>query len=260
MAVNLGFSVGPAIGGVLATIDYVWLFVADGITTGLGAAILFFHFGFRKYAKDKSAAERQRKAESVHDNESPLKDTRFVIFLLLMLAVAVVFFQFHATYPKYLEDHYQLSKPMIGLFFSVNTIIIVASEMLLLNWARKFSLLRTVGWGGLLACIGFGILPFGDSIWFGLFSMGIITIGEMFMFPIGTGFVAKRSIGRNQGMYMSWYAMMFSLAGTVAPIVGTACYSWQPNLLWYSSLAIGLASFAGFYFLAARSDSGSQQC
>ena len=166
-----------------------------------------------------------------------------------MLMVSLIFFQFHATYPKYLEDHYQLSKPMIGLLFSVNTIIIVAVEMLLLNWFRAFALLRTIGWGALLACVGFGILPLGNTFLFGVLSMSVITLGEMFMFPLCSGFVAKRSNGRDQGMYMSWYAIMYSTAGTIAPLIGTATYELNPHLLWYISIAIGVAALAGFYAL-----------
>ncbi len=250
MAVNLGFSVGPAIGGVLANIDYVWLFFADGITTGLGALILLWHFGFRKYAKNQDAAAKQKIAEENIVEGSPLKDVQFVLFLLLMLAVCLVFFQFLATYPKYLEDHYQLSKPMIGLLFSVNTIIIVAFEMLLLNWVRRFSLLRTVGWGSFLACAGFGLLPLGTTFWFCALSMTVITFGEMFMFPLGSGYVAKRSMGRDQGMYMSWYAMMYSTAGMIAPIIGTVVYQYDSHLLWYASLVVGAGVLAGFYMLA----------
>ncbi len=249
MAVNLGFSIGPAVGGVLANIDYVWLFVADGITTGFGAIILLWHFGFRKYAKNQDAAAKQKLAEENVVRGSPLKDFRFVLFLSLMLAVSLVFFQFHATYPKYLEDHYLLSKPMIGLMFSVNTLIIVVFEMLLLNWVRRFSLLRTIGWGSFLACAGFGLLPFGSAFWFCAISMTVITFGEMFMFPLGSGFVAKRSIGRDQGMYMSWYSMMYSTAGMLAPIIGTAVYQYNSHLLWYVSWAIGVCVLAGFYAL-----------
>ena len=249
MAVNLGFSVGPAIGGFLANIDYVWLYVVDALTTGFGAVILFWHFGFRKYAKDEKAAAKQKNAEQNVVAGSPLKDAQFVLFLLLMLSVSLVFFQFHATYPKYLEDHYQLSKPEIGLLFSVNTLLIAAVEMLLLNWVRGFSLLRLIGWGAFLACAGFGLLPLGNTFLFCVLSMVVITSGEMFLFPIGSGFVAKKSAGRDQGLYMSWYAMMFSTAGTLAPMIGTAAYEYNPHLFWYISAGLGVMVLAGFQLL-----------
>jgi len=168
-----------------------------------------------------SSAQRQKQAEQKDNSSgSPLLDRHFLCFLFLMLLVAVVFFQFHTTYPKYLEDEYALTKPQIGLMFSLNTAIIVVFEMLLVNYVSRFSLLR-----------GFGMLPASHATWFAVLSMTVITSGEMFMFPLASGFVAARSNGRNQGMYMSWYAMTYSLAGVVAPLIGTAVYQWGHNLL-----------------------------
>ncbi len=250
MALNLGLSVGPALGGILAEIDFVWLFIVDGVTTFLGGIFLLFHFGFRRYAKNGLAAERQRMSEENHAHGSPLRDLKFVGFLLLILLLGMVFFQIHATYPKYLEDHFGLTKPHIGFLYAVNTIIIVVFEMLLVNFVSRFSLLRTIGWGCFLACIGFGMLPAGTAVWFVVFSMIIITLGEMLTFPLATGFVAKRSIGRDQGMYMSWYAMTFSLAAVFAPILGGLAYGVDANLFWYISNLIGVVVLVGFYGLA----------
>ena len=250
MAVNLGMSIGPAIGGVLAEIDFVWLFWVDGITTALGGLFLLRHFGFQRYAKGGDAAKRQKLAEQNASTGSPLNDFRFICFLLLMLSVSMVFFQFHATYPKYMEDHYGLSKPLIGLVFAVNTIIIVVFEMIFLNLVKQFSLLRLIGWGSCLACIGFGILPLGSTFAFVIFSMVIITIGEMLMFPTATGFAAERSAGRDQGMYMSWYAMTYSLAAVIAPLTGALIYEVDPDIFWYFSNVIGVLVLLGFYWLA----------
>jgi MFS family permease len=252
MAVNLGFAFGPVIGGLLAEIDYVWLFVVDAMTTGLGGVILIWHFGFRKYAKDDEAAKKQKLAEEATATGSPLHDLQFMAFLFLILIVGIIFFQFHATYPKYLEEHYSLSKPQIGFLFSVNTVIIVVLEMILLDRVKSLSLLRVIGWGGFLSCLGFGVLPFGQALGFSILSMTIITFGEMFMFPLGSGFVAERSNGRDQSAYMSWYAMNFSLAAIIAPIIGTSLYEHDPELLWYISLIAGLVVLLGFYILAER--------
>jgi MFS family permease len=250
MAVNLGCSVGPAVGGLLAEWNYDSLFVVDGITTGLGALLLLWFFGFKKYAKSSESAKLQKMAEQDDGVGSPLQDPRFLFFMFVMLMVSIVFFQFHATYPKYMKDHFSLSKPQIGLLYSINTVIIVIFEMLLVNYVRRFSLLRTIGWGCLLSCVGFGIMPASQAAWFAVFSMIIITIGEMFMFPLATGFVAERSVGRDQGMYMSWYAMTYSLASVIAPLAGTAVYDFDPHLLWYASIGVGMFAVCGFYWLA----------
>jgi len=253
MAGNLGWSIGPAVGGVLAEIDYAWLFIVDGITTGVGAVFLLWFFGFRRYAKGDAAAQKQKQAEQQgNPGGSPLSDGHFLCFLFLMLLVALVFFQFHATYPKYLEDEYALTKPQIGLIFSLNTVIIVVFEMLLVNYVSRFSLLRAIGWGCFFACLGFGMLPASHATWFAVVSMLVITAGEMFMFPLASGFVAARSNGRNQGMYMSWYVMMFSLASLIAPLAGTAVYELGHHLFWHASLGVGVFVLVGLMWLAKQ--------
>jgi len=256
MACNLGWAIGPAIGGILAEIDYALLFFVNGTTTGAAGLFLFWFFGFRRYAKGDASAQRQKQAEQKDNSSgSPLLDRHFLCFLFLMLLVAVVFFQFHTTYPKYLEDEYALTKPQIGLMFSLNTAIIVVFEMLLVNYVSRFSLLRAIGWGCFFACLGFGMLPASHATWFAVLSMTVITSGEMFMFPLASGFVAARSNGRNQGMYMSWYAMTYSLAGVVAPLIGTAVYQWGHNLFWYASLGVGTFVLVGLTWLSKQVDS-----
>lgn len=251
MAGNLGFSIGPAIGGVLAEIDFVWLFIVDGISTGVGGLFLLWFFGFGRNVPTDETAKIQKQAELKESSSgSPLLDGHFLCFLFLILLVSIVFFQFHATYPKYLEDEYALTKPQIGLMFSVNTAIIVVFEMLLLNYVSRFSLLRTIAWGCFLACLGFGMLPASHAHWFAVLSMVVITTGEMLMFPLASGFVAARSTGRNQGMYMSWYVMTYSLAALIAPLAGTAIYELGHSLFWHVSLGIGAFALIGLTWLS----------
>lgn len=259
MAVNLGFSFGPAIGGFLTIFGYHWLFIADGITTACCGLILFHFFGFRKYAKSESAAEMQKAAEETDTDGSPLRDRSYIIFLVLMLLTSLVFFQFCATYGKYLKEFYFLEEWQIGTMFSVNTIIIVVFEMLLLEKVRRFSLLRTIGWGCLLSCFGFAMLPLGSTFWFCVFAMCVMTVGEMCMFPLASGFVGQRAVGRDRGMYMSGYSMNYSVAAIIAPLIGTAVYQYNPHMLWYAGFAIGLIVLAGFYRLAQRVESEKDQ-
>ena len=250
MAVNLGMSIGPAAGGLLADYNFDYLFYVDGATTLLGAIVLACFFGLSRIS-DK-AGDSQKQEQALSGVGSPWGDPKFMLFLLLLLGVAMVFFQFHATYPKYLKDHYQMTKPMIGYLFAVNTIIIVIVEMLLLNEVKRFNLLRTIGWGGFLACFGFAILPCSKLILFAVVSMYIITLGEMLIFPLATTFTAQQSEGRDAGSYMSWYAMTYSITAVIAPLIGTAIYSLHPDAIWWCSGGVGIVALIGFYWLGAQ--------
>ncbi len=250
MAANLGISFGPAIGGVLATFSFAWLFAADALTTLLGALTLVFFFGLRGGAEEEST--RHAAGAEVSVSGSPLRDHNFVIFIVLILISSIVFFQFHVTYPLFLTQHYGLTKPQIGLIYAVNTLVIVAFEMLLLNMLRRWPLIPVIGCGALLSCVGFGMLPFGQSFVYCVLSMLVITLGEMLWMPLASGWVAHRSDRGERGMYMGWYTMTFSLATIISPMMGGAIFQWDRNLVWYLSLVTGSVVGCGFYWLHGR--------
>jgi MFS family permease len=100
MAVNLGFSIGPALGGLLASIAYEWLFIADGVTCI--AAGLFFYFYFRGKRRNPPAppAATARNFEP-EPARSPYQDLRFLAFVAFTTCYAIIFFQFFTTLPLY---------------------------------------------------------------------------------------------------------------------------------------------------------------
>lgn len=246
LALNLGFSFGPAIGGVLATINFRLLFICDAATSLLAGFTLLYFFRMRHVESPNGHAETP--AVRV----SPLEDRVFVAFVMLSVTTMLVFMQFNTTYPLFLRDHFHLSKPLIGLMYAVNTSIIVAVEMLLIDSVKRWPLIRTIGWGSALTCVGFGMLPFGSSTAYAVLAMVVVTIGEMLSFPLAAAFVANRSQQGSESLYLGWYVMMHSIALVVGPAVGAAMYQVNHNAPWIAGLGIAVVVATGFQLLAAR--------
>ena len=247
LAGNLGFSFGPAIGGVLAKIDYKLLFVVDGLTTLAAACILLHFFRMRRVENPDNPPP------VTNENVSPLSDRSFVMFLVLMFVTFVVFMQFIVTYPLYLRDHYGLAENQIGLLFAVNTVIIVMFEMVLIDYIKRWPLIQTIGWGSFLACIGFGMLPFGATGTYAVLSMLVVTIGEMLAFPTTMAFVAQRAPAGAEGRYMGWYTVAHSVAWIAAPLLGSTLYGITRELVWYLALGVGVVVLVGYQVLGVRS-------
>lgn len=241
LAANLGFAIGGAVGGLLASIDFRLLFWVDGATTLAAACILLWFFGMRRLP-----GEELRPANL---DTGPLGDRSFVTFLGLFLLTCVVFFQFISTYTLYLRDHYHLTELLIGTLFAVNTLVIVAVEMVLVDYAKRWPLVRTVGWGCVLTCLGFGMLPFGSSYAFAVLAILVMTAGEMLSMPLAVGYMANCAPPGQEGRYIGWWATGVAVAFVVGPLVGGTLYGIQPELVWYASLAVCVMVGLGFAML-----------
>ena len=251
MMLNLGISFGPAIGGLLNAISFFWIFVADALTTAGCGLLLFYFFGWNKKQIDEEDGDS--KTEAMDGRLlSPYYDRFFWAYLVLIFTSAVVFFQFFTTHPLYLSQHYGLSEFEIGLVYAVNTVMIVMFEMVFVSLAKNWNLILSVGWGCFLSCIGFGILPLNNAVWFCVLSMIVLTIGEMLASPMSSSWVSQRSENRDTGAYMGWYTMAYSVAFIVGPAVGGIVYERDPSILFYACGVLGFFVLAGFYVLNAK--------
>jgi MFS family permease len=246
LAINLGMSLGPSIGGFLAMRSYEWLFLVDGGTCLLSAAFLLYAFHGGGSSAPKTTAA------SAVEGRSPWKDGPFLVMMGLFFLLALVTFQMTSTFALTLRDLYGFQEGRIGMVMAVNTVIIVAFEMILVHRVGAMDPLRLVGVGGFLFGLGFALLPFGSTFLYVVFSVAVWTVGEMLSFPLAAGAVANRAGDANRGLYMGLFTLSFEGAWIFSPILGTWIYqTWGPRTLWLGCGAVGLVLLVGFQAVAA---------
>lgn len=142
LAINLGFSAGPAIGGfIITSINYKGLFWMDGITCLLATLVLI-----NVLHPKKALVIDEQKVE----NPQPIRsDGLFWIFFVAMFIFGFIFLQYFSTIPLYYRDVHALTEFDIGLLLGMNGFIIFVLEMPLIKWLgdSKYSkeLLITIG-------------------------------------------------------------------------------------------------------------------
>ncbi len=247
LALNLGMSIGPAIGGMLAAAGY-WslLFSINGVFCALSgvATLAIFDLGDQHA---EGASVRRSPSEG-----SPWRDRPYLIYLAMQSLVMLVFFQTMSTLPAFWTEQYGLRPDQIGLLFVINTMMIVLFEMVLTDRLRHLPTLPVVAVGAALVCLGFGATAFGSGVWFAAALAVVWTTGEMLAAPFGMTHVAQRAAGRNRPAYMGLNSMSIAAAGVAAPLAGAALYRINPNLPWYGCLAMAGALPLGFWVLARR--------
>ena len=267
LAVNLGMAVGPVMGGFLAEYDaWDWMFLIDAASCFAASILLFVVFGLgksprRDFGSDDCIGGREQVQSGRLDNDeaeksqtylSPWHDPRMLRFGAVFMLTLIVFIQFGTTLIKYLEEVYGFSESQIGLIESLNPILIVSFEMVLIKRVEKFSTVKVIAFGSLLICLGFGLLPFGSSAAFCLLAVTVWTFGEMLSFPLATAYVAELSNDRNRARYQGFITVIWSMAMVVGPFLGLTLYGIDKNLPWYAALVIGAISFPMIWNLERR--------
>jgi predicted MFS family arabinose efflux permease len=128
LAINLGFSFGPVLGGLIITgLSYKGLFWIDGITCIL--AIVLFKF----VLKDKEFIKKDKEVEDSNINKSVFKDKPYWIFLAIVFLMGFTFMQLFSTIPLFYVNVYNLTEFQIGLLMSLNGMLIFLTEMPLIH-------------------------------------------------------------------------------------------------------------------------------
>lgn len=211
LAINLGFSAGPAVGGlIIAGAGYSGLFWVDGITCILAGVLLL------KLLHPKKAVENPKEIISIP--KSMMKDKPYLVFIGAMILFGFVFLQYFSTMPLYYARVHFLSEFEIGLLLGMNGFLIFLFEMPLIKYleSKVRSSLFHVITGAVLVAISFLLINL--TGWVGIVVVGMIflTIGEMIAFPFSNSFALKRAEGGKQGAYMG----LFSIAISAGHIFG----------------------------------------
>src|SRR5450759_2539747 len=237
LAINLGMSIGPALGGFLATVSFRAMFAVDAVTTLLAGAVLALT-PWRAFSGVNSEAAN-RHGEPIGP-ATILHDTLFLGFLGGVFLVGIVFFQHESALPLYLVQYLSLSPAFYGMLFTINTLLIVALEVPINTATAHWPNTRSLVFGCMLFAIGFGALGVIASPGGVIATVVVWTFGEMLLFPAMAAHMAEIAPENRRGAYMGAYSMSMSIALTVGPWMGTQLLAASgPVTVWSVMFALG---------------------
>lgn len=245
LAMNLGYSVGPMLGGFLAGFNFKYLFWADGLSSILAALCLWRFLPQPKKIISKTLASAVP-ATRVY----PLLNPQYALFLLGLTLYALCFFQLITAWPLFYKNQFGFSEPQIGSMMMINGISVAVLEMSFVHRVQhKWPPLRLIRWGILLLMLAFLLLIPWHSVSVLIVSMCLLTASEMFSMPFMNTYAMHLAPPANTGIYMSFYTMSWSMAMMLAPLLGSqAITHWGYSGLWASvSLTLALCFMVFFY-------------
>ncbi len=250
LGVNLGMSVGPAVGGFLALVSFPMLFVVDGLTSLAAAGVL----SLLLRPEDIRLVERASRPKT---GELPVvpsdggssraagvwRDKSALTFLVAMVLVSLVFMQTQGAMAVYLVRDLHYRESFFGALFTVNTLMIVALEVPLNLAMARWPHRRALVLGMVLTAVGFGAMGVAKTVGPLVVTVAIWTFGEMITFPVGTAYMADLAPRGRMGEYMGAYSSTFSLSVIIGPWAGTAALDRFGSVAtWTGVLVCGLVA------------------
>lgn len=250
LASNLGWSVGPAVGGIVASYSYHLLFWVDGLTCVVAILVMrFFIPPVHVAPKTHEVKQVAMKVESVY------RDKVYLAFIGLSILFTTGFLQLSTMVALYFKEVLHLEEAQIGMVLGINGLLVAAIEMVLIYKIenRKHPLefmTRGVALAS-LAYLSFNILPAAGFV--SIIFIVLFTAGEMLSIPFMTAFFISRSGEHNRGQYAALYTVSFAISTILSPTIGSAMIAnYGFKVWWYAAAGLCLAAAVGFNYLYQR--------
>ena len=217
LANNVGVAIGPAMAGVIADINFEYVFI-----TNLIAYVIFFIIvitTFKRFEKGSIAPKNVLgESEGRHD-KAPL-------IALSILSISLVFCwiaysQWSATISSYTQS-VGMSLSQYSLLWTINGLLIVAVQPLIkplvTYWENKIK--HQLVLGLLLMAVSFGIVYFAQDFKMFAAAMVILTLGEVFYTPVIPMIANKLAPKGKQGFYQGLVNSATTLGRMIGPLLG----------------------------------------
>lgn len=254
IAMNLAVTIGPALGGLLATYSYLLLFLADAVTSLITAAIVFFVIPETKPER-VGDEEEESVTQTLRGYGTVLRDGAFMGFIVASLLMTIVYMQMNSTLGVYLRDVHAVPEQGYGYILSMNAAMVVLFQFAITRRVEKYKPLLVMVAGSLLYAVGFGMYGFVSAYWLFLVAMAVITVGEMIVIPVAQAIVARLAPSHMRGRYMAMYGFSWVIPGAVGPLLaGLVMDNIDPNWVWYGSAILGVLAAGGFLLLRRQTE------
>jgi MFS family permease len=235
-AVNLGWSFGPAVAGLMANHSFLWLFVIDAATSAFFGVIAWIYLPRGNYT-ERHLAGWGIAWRSIRANGA------FLALCAACLFGSWIFRQTSTSFPLHYERS-SLPLDWLGIVLALNGVMICAFELLLAAATRTWHVRLMLALGYVLMGGSFLLLLGGSTLAAFFITMIVFTLGEMFAFSRQQAYAASLAPEDMRGRYSGFLSFSWALGGIASSIGALALYEASPALVWLVTSVFGLVAAA----------------
>lgn len=258
MGTNLGWAIGPALGGVLAlAVPYGAVFYVAAAGMLAGAAVT------RRVADPVAHAPRALHAPPAPPSRGELRaalrealrDPLLRLLLAGTFLAALLHTQMFSTFGIYMTDEIGLSVADVGLLYALNGAAVLVLQVPALALLRRIGIGRALPWASLVTTAGFVLVGLGAGATGAAIAIVTLTCGEVLFNPAHQTAIAETAdrARRGRAYGIAGFVQMVGIA--LAPLAGGALLDTiggHHAAMWLAIAGIGVAQTACFALFVRR--------
>ncbi|WP_226670230.1 MDR family MFS transporter [Metabacillus litoralis] len=242
VAQNVGVAAGASLGGIVASVSFNYIFIANAALYAVFFLIAFF--GYR------NIDGAQGSQTSILDQKGVVKNrTKFTALIILCIGYLLCWVGY-VQWPSTISSHTQnLNIPLhqYSLLWTINGALIVCGQPLISLFVKRFAktIKKQMVIGFVIFIGSFIVASYAEQFSGFLVAMVILTIGEMLVWPAVPTIANDLAPKGRQGFYQGFVNSTATGGRMIGPILGGFVVDYyNMNLLFY--IIIGLLTIGIF--------------
>jgi len=250
---NIGTTLGPALGAVLALWSLGLVFFGSGAALLIGALAVAV---FLSETWPKSGADGGEDGEDDDDDLSALsaafRDRRVAALLVPVAILGIGSSWIEAVTPLYAHDAGALTPSGIGLLFAYAGALSALFQLPLTQASARMSGFAIVVGGGVAQALAFACLVVSPALPLLVAAVTLAAVAEMLSRPLTQAIVSELAPSNAQATYMAAFSVVGDLKDAAGPAIGTYLFAIAARLPWLIGVPMALAASFALAFAARR--------
>jgi len=241
MGFNLGWAIGPAIGGYLASLSYHLIFLIAAFFFTIAVVVIYCFI-------PDSHTDDVRSQFRFKDLNQLIKNYPFIFYGILVMLVFSIITQIVTTLSVFSIEVVKISKIQLGYLYTVNGAVIILFQIQGIRWIKRIPLTRALALGASLSAMSYLVVAASHNFLMLSGAIVVLTFGEIFFIPSGTTLASNWAPESQKGTYLGLYGVFQGLGRSIGPFYGGILvdhFLFQPFVLWGILTGIGLAAAVG---------------
>lgn len=232
---NVGFAIGPMIGGLLFENHLKLMFMIDAATALIATGLILIFIKETIGMTKEDLGEDRKMEQRVEGSIISVLLSRpiLIYFSLILFGYNFAYSQWGFIMPLHVEQNFvNEGAKFFGKLSSFNGVIVMIFTPVITSLFIKKRNIKKIFYGGALYALGFGMLGFISTKMAFVLSVLIFTLGEILVTISFMPFIANHTPASHRGRMNSMLPMLMGVGYAVGPL-------GMGKILDYTSIAMG---------------------